>query len=339
MLTSLPDITLLNKFPFFFFWCPVLKDHKILVFSGSSHPQLAGAIAKYLGEQLGRIELKKFNNGESYARFLDNIRGVDVFLVQSMYGSINDCLMELLIMLDAAKRASAARVTPVIAHYAYARQDWKTASREPITAKLVADLLSKAGADRVIALDLHSEQIQGFFNIPVDVLTAQPKFIKLIKEKKLPNPIVLAPDAGSAKKATKAARLLGIDLAIINKRRPKPGIVEAVSLIGDVDGKDCVIFEDMIDTGGTICAAAGAVKKAGASSVTVCATHGIFSGNALQRIEESEIDKVIVSNSIPQEKNKCKKLEVLDVSDLLAEAIKRIHSNESISSLFAEDKK
>lgn len=316
-----------------------MKDHEIMIFSGSSHPALAGAIAKYLGMQLGAIDLKKFNNGESYARFLDNIRGRDVFLVQSMHGQINDCLMELLIMLDAAKRASAARVTPVIAHYAYARQDWKAASREPITAKLVADLLTKAGADRVIALDLHSEQIQGFFNIPVDFLTAQPKFIKLVKEKKFKNPIILAPDAGSAKKATKAARLLGIDLAIVNKRRPKPGVAEAAHLIGDVEGKDCIMFEDMIDTGGTICAAAEAVKKAGATSATVCATHGIFSGNALQRIEESEIDKVIVSNSIPQEKNKSKKLEVMDVSDLLAEAIKRIHNNESISSLFAEDKK
>ncbi|MDP2974068.1 MAG: ribose-phosphate pyrophosphokinase, partial [Candidatus Diapherotrites archaeon] len=306
-----------------------MKDHEIMIFSGSSHPALAKKIADHLGMQLGQIDLKKFNNGESYARFLDNIRGRDVFLVQSMHGQINDCLMELLIMLDAAKRASAARVTPVIAHYAYARQDWKAASREPITAKLVADLLSKAGADRVIALDLHSEQIQGFFNIPVDVLTAQPKFIKLVKEKKFKNPIILAPDAGSAKKATKAARLLGIDLAIVNKRRPKPGIAEAAHLIGDVDGKDCIMFEDMIDTGGTICAAAGAVKKAGATSAIVCATHGIFSGNALQKIEESEIDKVIVSNSIPQEKNKSKKLEVMDVSDLLAEAIKRIHSNES----------
>ncbi len=318
---------------------PYLKDHKMLVFSGSSHPLLAKKIADYLGTQLGQIDLKKFNNGESYARFLENIRGTDVFLVQSMHGQINDCLMELLIMLDAAKRASAARVTPVIAHYAYARQDWKAASREPITAKLVADLLSKAGADRVIALDLHSEQIQGFFNIPVDFLTAQPKFIKLVREKKFENPIILAPDAGSAKKAAKAAKLLGIDLAIVNKRRPKPGVAEAAHLIGDVEGKDCIMFEDMIDTGGTICAAAAAVKKAGATSATVCATHGIFSGNALQRIEESAVDKVIVSNSIPQEKNKSKKLEVMDVSDLLAEAIKRIHSNESISSLFAEDKK
>lgn len=310
-----------------------MKDHEIKVFSGSSHPELAKKIAGYLGTALGQIELKKFSNGESYARFAENIRGRDVFLVQSLYGPINDYLMELLIMLDAAKRASAARITPVISHYAYARQDWKATSREPITAKLVADLLSIAGADRVIALDLHSEQIQGFFNIPVDTLTALMKFIKFVGTQKLQKPIVLAPDAGSAKKSTKAAKRLGIELAIVNKRRPKPGQAEAVSLIGDVKGKDCIIFEDMIDTGGTICAAAEIVKKAGASSVTVCATHGIFSGDALRKIEESAIDRVIVTNSIPKQ-NHCKKLEMLDVSDLLGEAIKRIHNNESISNLF-----
>jgi len=311
-----------------------LKNHEMAVFSGSSNPVLARKLAGYLGIPLGNVELKKFNNGEIYVRFLDNIRGRDVFLVQSLHGPINDYLVELLIMLDAAKRASAARVTPVIPHYAYARQDWKAASREPITAKLVADLLSTAGANRVIALDLHSEQIQGFFNIPVDVLTTQMKFIHLVEGLKLPNPIVLAPDAGSAKKSTKAARLLGVDLAIVNKHRPKHGEVEAVSLIGDVKGKDCVVFEDMIDTGGTICAAAKSVKEAGAVSVTVCAAHGIFSANALERIEKSEIDRVFVTNSIPLAVVGSRKLEVVDISDLLGEAIKRIHNNESISCLF-----
>jgi ribose-phosphate pyrophosphokinase len=310
-----------------------LKNHELKVFAGSSCPELGKKIADYLKIPLGKVELKKFSNGETYARFDENIRGRDVFLVQSLYGSINDYLMELLIMLDAAKRASAARVTPVIPHYAYARQDWKAASREPITAKLVADLLSAAGADRVICLDLHSEQIQGFFNIPVDVLTALPKFLKMVEKQKTLDSVVLAPDAGSAKKSTKAARILGIGLAIANKRRPKHGEAEVVSLIGDVKGKDCFVFEDMVDTGGTIRAAADAVKKAGAKSVTVCATHGIFSGNALEKIEESEIDKVIVSNSIPQEA-KSKKLEVIDVSDLLGESIRRIHNNESISNLF-----
>jgi len=309
-----------------------LKDHKLKVFAGSSCPDLANKMADYLGTELGKIDLKQFSNGETYARFLENIRGRDVFLVQSLYGTINDYLMELLIMIDAAKRASAARITAVIPHYAYARQDWKAASREPITAKLVADLLSAAGSDRVTALDLHSEQIQGFFNMPVDVLTALPKFLKLAEKQKTKDTIVLAPDAGSAKKSTKAAQKLGVDLAIVNKRRPKHGEVEAVNLIGEVKGKDCFVFEDMIDTGGTICAAAASVKKAGAKSVTVCAAHGIFSKNALQKIEESAIDKVIVSNSIPQQEKG--KLEILDVSDLLAESIKRIHSNESISGLF-----
>ncbi len=311
-----------------------MRNHEIKVFGGSSHQELAAKIASYLKMPLGKVELKKFNNGETYARFLENIRGRDVFIVQSLHGKINDYLVELLIMLDAAKRASAARVTPVIPHYAYARQDWKAASREPITAKLVADLLSTAGADRVITLDLHSEQIQGFFDIPVDVLTSQMKFIRLVKKLRLPKPVVLAPDAGSAKKATKAARLLGVEAAIVNKRRPKPGVAEVLNLIGDVKGKDCVMFEDMIDTGGTICAAAEAVKKAGASSVLVCAGHGIFSDAALQKIDESAIDRVIVTNSIPQEGKKSKKLQVMDVSDLLGESIKRIHGNESISSLF-----
>jgi len=309
-----------------------MKNHELKIFGGSSCPELSKKIADYLNVPLGKIDLKKFHNGETYAHFLENIRGTDLFLVQSLHGSINDYLVELLIMLDAAKRASAARITPVIPHYAYARQDWKAASREPITAKLVADLLSTAGADRVICLDLHSEQIQGFFNMPVDVLTALPKFLKLAEEKKSRSLLVLAPDAGSAKKSTKAARMLGVDLAIVNKRRPKHGEVQALNIIGDVKGKDCFIFEDMIDTGGTICAAAKAVKDEGAASVTVCAAHGIFSKNALEKIDKSAIDKVIVTNSIPQKP--CKKLELLDVSDLLGESIKRIHNNESISSLF-----
>ena len=309
-------------------------NYPLKVFSGSGSQELAKKIAEHLIVPLGEMNLKKFNNGETYARFLENIRGCDVFLVQSLHGPVNDYLVELLLMLDAAKRASAARITPVIAHYAYARQDWKAASREPITAKLVADLLSTAGADRVIVLDLHSEQIQGFFNIPVDVLTALPKFLKYVNEKAFSNSIVLSPDAGSAKKSTKAAAKLGVDIAIVNKRRPKHGEVEASHLIGDVKGKDCLVFDDMIDTGGTICAAAKTVKSAGASSVTVFATHGIFSNNALQKIDESAIDKVIITNSIPVDAKASKKLEILDVSDLLAESIKRIHENKSISKLF-----
>jgi len=310
-----------------------LNNHELKIFTGTGNPELAKKIAGYLKKPLGKADVKKFSNGESYARFLENIRGCDVFIVQSMHGNVNDQLMELLILLDAAKRASAARVTPVISHYAYARQDWKAASREPITAKLVADLLSAAGADRVIALDLHSEQIQGFFNMPVDVPTALPKFLNLVKSWKLKNPIVLAPDAGSAKKSTKAAQKLGVDIAIVNKRRPKHGEVEALHLIGNVKGTDCIVFEDMIDTGGTICAAAKVVKAAGAKSVTVCATHGIFSKDAIKKINDSEIDKVVVTNSIPDGHDSLK-IGVMDISDLLGEVIKRIHSNESISFLF-----
>ncbi len=311
-----------------------MNNHELKVFSGSGNPELAKKIAEYLVVPLGEMDLKKFNNGETYARFAENIRGCDTFLVQSMHGDVNDCIMELLIMLDAAKRASAARITPVISHYAYARQDWKATSREPITAKLIADILTKAGADRVICLDLHSEQIQGFFNIPVDVLLAMPKFLKHLETLGLKDMIVLSPDAGAAKKSTKAASRLGVEVAIVNKRRPKHGKAEVAHLIGDVKGMDCVVFEDMIDTGGTICAAAETVKKAGAKSVTVFATHGIFSNNAVERLEKSEIDKVIITNSIPVDISNCKKFEILDVSDLLGEAIKRIHENKSISKLF-----
>jgi len=213
-------ISLKEQLPYFLNGGLLLKNHEMKVFAGSSCPELAKKMVGHLGISLGKIDLKQFNNGETYARFTENIRGRDVFLVQSLYGTINDYLMELLIMLDAAKRASAARITPVIPHYAYARQDWKAASREPITAKLVADLLSTAGADRVICLDLHSEQIQGFFNMPVDVLTALPKFLELVKGQKSGNTIVLAPDAGSAKKSIKAAQNLGVDLAIEG-----PGII------------------------------------------------------------------------------------------------------------------
>jgi len=311
-----------------------LKESNLGIFAGTSNPALAKGIASFLGAALGKIEIKRFSDGEQYVRFLENIRGADLFLLQGTSNPVSENLMELLIMIDAAKRASAARITAVMPYFGYARQDRKSASREPITAKLVADLLSKAGADRVITMDLHSGQIQGFFNMPVDNLTATPKLIEYVKEKGFSNLLVVAPDAGSAKNSTKVAKMLGVDLAIINKARPKQGVAEALNVIGEVAGKNCVIFDDMIDTAGTICAAADALKKEGCKKVLVCAAHGLFSGQAIEKIEKSGIDEVIVTDSIAGNGGKSAKIKVLGIAGLLGEAIKRIHSNESVSSLF-----
>ncbi|MCX6798928.1 MAG: ribose-phosphate pyrophosphokinase [Candidatus Diapherotrites archaeon] len=305
------------------------------IFSGSSNASLAKEIAAYLNTTLGAIEIKRFSDGEQYVRFLENIRGRDVFLVQSTSNPVSENLMELLIMIDAAKRASAARITAVIPYYGYARQDRKAASREPITAKLTADLLETAGADRIITMDLHSGQIQGFFNMPVDNLTANIKLMEKIKEMKLGEIVVVAPDAGSAKNSTKVANKLGVDVAIINKARPKHGEAKALNIIGDVKGKNCVMFDDMIDTAGTICAAADILSEEGGKKIIVCASHGLFSGPAVERIEKCAIDQVIVTDTVPGNgARKCKKISVLGVSDLFGEAIKRIHNNESITALF-----
>lgn len=311
-----------------------MKDHKMLVFSGSANQLLAKKICDYLGAELGRIEVKRFSDGEQYVRFLENIRGVDLFLVQGSSKPVSENLMELLIMVDAAKRSSAARINAVMPYYGYARQDRKAASREPISAKLAADLIAAAGADRVIAMDLHSGQIQGFFNIPLDNLTATVKLMEYIKKKGLADLMVVAPDAGSTKNSTKIAKALGVDLAIINKTRPRHGVAEALNIIGEVKGMNCVMFDDMIDTAGTICAAADLLKKEGCKKVLVCATHGLFSGNAMEKIEKSGIDEVVVTDTVPGNGNKSKKITVLCVADLFGEAMKRIHFNESVSSLF-----
>ena len=314
-----------------------MKNHKLKIFAGSSNPELAKEIASYMKSDLGRIDIKRFNDGEQYVRFRDNIRGTDLFLVQGSSKPVSENLMELLIMIDAAKRSSAARITAVIPYFGYARQDRKSASREPITAKLVANLLEKAGANRVITMDLHSDQIQGFFDIPLDNLTARLKLMQYVKEKNLSDLVVVAPDAGSAKSSTKVSKDLNALLAIVNKARPEAGVAEAMNVIGDVKGKNCVMFDDMIDTAGTICAAADALKKRDCKSVSVCATHGLFSGPAIERIEKSGIDFVVVTDSIPGNSKKSEKIKVLSVADLLGEAIKRIHLNESISDLFNWD--
>ena len=307
---------------------------ELKLFFGSSNPKLGEEICKHLNITPGKIELKQFASGETYVRFLENIRAKDVFLIQTAVESINDNLMELLIMIDAAKRASAGRITVVMPHFFYARQDRKAASREPITAKLVADLLEKAGANRVVALEVHSDQIQGFFNIPFDNLAPKRVFIKEAKATCQGDCVVVAPDAGAAKKSTKISKTLSSGLAIVNKVRSKHNEACALNIIGDpVDGKTCLIFDDMVDTGGSLCEAANLIKKNGATKVYAFITHGLFNGDAIKKIEESEIDTIYTTNSVPQDKLS-KKLKVLSVGDYFAQVIKAIHENESVSALF-----
>ncbi|MDD5163944.1 MAG: ribose-phosphate pyrophosphokinase [Candidatus ainarchaeum sp.] len=309
---------------------------ELMVFSGTANPGLSKGIADYLKISLGKIEIKRFADSEIYVRFLENIRGKDVFLIQGTSKPVNENLMELLVMIDAAKRASAARITAVMPYFGYARQDRKATSREPITAKLVADIVSKAGADRVITLDLHSGQLQGFFNIPLDNLTSSIKLMDYAKNKNLDNLLVVAPDAGAAKNSTKIARKLGTELAIVNKARAKHNEAEVCNIIGEVSGMNCIMFDDLIDTAGTICCVAGELKKAGAKEIFACASHGLFSKDALEKISKAPISEVVVTNSIPQETNQkaCKKIKTIEIADLIGEAINRTHKNESISSLF-----
>ncbi len=313
-------------------------EKQLHIFSGSVYPELAQEIAEHLEVELGDIRLEKFANGECYARYMDSVRGEDVFLIQSVSGEVNDALMELLIMADAAKRASAARIHAVITHYGYARQDRKSAAREPITAKLVADLLQTAGIDTVTTIDLHQGQIQGFFDIPVNHLTALNTFCDYFKSSGLDNLCVVSPDVGRAKAAKKMSDILGADLAIMHKGRPKHNVAEITSIIGDVEGKNCILNDDMIDTAGTICAGMAVLKDRGAKSVHVCATHPIFSGPAIERLENSVADEVVVCNTIPvPEEYQRGKIKTISVAPLFASAINNIFTNGSVSELFDPD--
>lgn len=304
-------------------------------FYGSSNPKLGESIRKLLGLENGHMLSKKFANGETYVQFQENVRAKDVFLLQTAVDPINDNLMELLIMIDAAKRSSAGRITAVIPNYFYARQDRKVASREPITAKLVADLLTAAGVDRVLTLDLHSDQLQGFFNIPLDNMPARTIMIRKAKEIS-ENFVIVAPDAGAAKMSTKLSTKMGCGLAIINKIRCEHNKCEAQNIIGDsVKEKDALLFDDMIDTGGTLMKAAEMLKENGASKVFAFATHGIFSGDSVEKIDSSHLDKVFVTDSIPLKKES-NKIEVISVAQYLAKAIKCINEEKSVSVLFEE---
>lgn len=313
----------------------------LALFSGSVSPELAEKIADVLGVDLGKVKLEKFANGEIYARYLESVRGADVFIVQSVAGEhVNDALMELLIMADAAKRASARTITAVITHYGYSRQDRKAAAREPITAKLVANLLTTAGVNRVMSIDLHQGQIQGFFDVPVDHLTALPILADYFKAKNFPKDkvCVVSPDVGRAKAAKKLSDMLEADLAIMHEGRPGHNKAEITALIGDVDGKICIINDDMIDTGGTIAAAAATLKANGAEEVYICATHPVFSGPAYERLENAPVKEVVVCDTIPVPlERQTGKIKVVSVASLFARAIANVYGNTSVSELFDPD--
>ncbi len=312
-------------------------ENKIKVFSGNSNPELAEKICANLRVPLGSAKVKTFSDGEIMVEIGENVRGRDVYVVQSTCSPTNNNLMELLIMMDALKRASAATITAVIPYYGYARQDRKVAPRTPITSKLVADLITTAGTDRVVTIDLHAGQIQGFFNIPVDNLYAAPVILEHLRKRFPENNIVMvSPDAGGTERARAFAKRLGCTLAVIDKRRTGPNVAEVMHLIGDVSGKSAIILDDMIDTAGTLTQAARALKEHGASSIYACATHGVLSGPAIERLNESDIEEVLITDTIPlgDKEALTSKVKVLTVAELLAEAIRRIHEDESVSSLF-----
>ena len=308
------------------------------IFAGNANPVIAEEICKYVEIPAGRADVTHFSDGEIYVEINENVRGLNAFIIQSTCTPVNQALMELLIMIDALKRASAGSIVAVIPYFGYARQDRKVRPRTPITAKLVADLISAAGADRVVSMDLHAGQIQGFFNIPFDHLYAMPIFIDHLRSQGYQggDTIVVSPDAGGVERARAYSKRLGADLAIIDKRRSAPGVSEVMNIIGDVKGKNAVIIDDIIDTAGTLCNAAKAIMENGAKSVQCCATHPVFSGAAVERINNSALSSVTVANTISMSDAglASEKIKVLSVGRLLGEAVKRIHHGDSISSLF-----
>jgi len=310
---------------------------KIKIFCGNSNPQLAREICEKLGLSLSESLVRTFSDGEIRVEIRENVRGRDVYIVQSTCAPTNNNLMEMLIMMDALKRASAAKITAVIPYYGYARQDRKAAPRTPITSKLVADLITTAGADRVVTVDLHAGQIQGFFNIPVDNLYAAPVIVEHItNEFAEDNIVMVSPDAGGTERARAFAKRLGCTLAVIDKRRSAPNVAEVMYVIGDVRDRVAILLDDMIDTAGTLTHGARALKQHGASKIYACATHGVLSGPALERINESDITEVVLTNTIQlrEKAGQTSKIRLLSVAPLLAEAIRRIHEDESVSSLF-----
>lgn len=309
---------------------------ELKLFSGNAHRALAAEIAHYLKVPLGDADVTRFSDGEVFVQINENVRGTDVFVVQPTCPPVNDNLMELLIMIDAFKRASAGRITAVLPYYGYARQDRKVQPRVPITAKLVADLLAAAGVDRVLALDLHAGQIQGFFNIPVDHLFAGPPVIvEYLSKRDLRDPVIVAPDAGGVERARAIAKRLKAGLAIIDKRRDGPNVAVMMHLIGDVRGKDAIVIDDMIDTAGTLVQAVTALEREGARRIIAGGVHAVLSGPAVERLKAAPLEEIVVTNSIPLTPDKrLPMMTVLTVAPLLGEAIRRIHDEESVSTLF-----
>jgi ribose-phosphate pyrophosphokinase len=310
-----------------------------MVFTGNANPRLASDVARHLNIHLGRATVSRFSDGEVMVEILENVRGKDVFVLQSTCQPTNDTLMEVMVMVDALKRASAGRITAAIPYYGYARQDRRTRSaRVAITAKVVANMLAGAGIDRLLTMDLHSDQIQGFFDIPVDNIYSSPILLGDIWKRNHPNLMVVSPDVGGVVRARAIAKRLECDLAIIDKRRPKPNVAKVMHIIGDVKGRTCIIMDDMVDTANTLCEAANALKEHGAEKVMAYCTHPVLSGSAAERVTNSALDELVVTDTIPlrDDARACKKIRQLSVAELLAETIRRISNEDSVSSLFIE---
>ncbi len=318
-----------------------MADSRMMVFTGNANPQLAQAVVKYLDTSLGKAVVGRFSDGEIMVEVMENIRGRDVFIVQSTCAPTNDNLMELCVMMDAMRRASAGRITAVIPYFGYSRQDRRPRSvRVPITARVVADMLTVSGADRIMTVDLHADQIQGFFDLPVDNIYASPILLGDIWRHKIGDDIVVvSPDVGGVVRARALAkRLDDADLAIIDKRRPKPNVARVMNIIGDVEDRTCILIDDLVDTAGTLCTAAGALKEHGAQKVVAYCTHPVLSGPAVSNIENSKLDELVVTDSIPlsPEAQACSQIRQLSIAELLGETIRRISNEESVSSLFVE---
>ncbi|MCR4430207.1 MAG: ribose-phosphate pyrophosphokinase [Tepidanaerobacteraceae bacterium] len=310
-------------------------DNRLEIFTGNANPELAKEIADKLGISLGDSVVNTFSDGEIQVKINESVRGADVFVVQPFSSPVNDHIMELLIMIDAFKRASAWRITAVIPYYGYARQDRKVKPRDPITAKLVADIISAAGTHRVLTMDLHAGQIQGYFNFPVDHLLAVPILADYFRKKQLSDVVVVSPDLGGVTRARELANRIGASIAIIDKRRPEPNVAEVMNIIGKVEGKTVIMIDDMIDTAGTIILGAEALLERGAKEVYACCTHPVLSGSAVERLQQSPLKEVVVTNTIKlKDDKKSEKITVLSVAPLFAAAISRIHENMSVSTLF-----
>jgi len=312
---------------------------KIQLITGSAHPQLARKISRYLKIKLTPTRIEHFADGEIYFKIKNKVRGDDIYLIQTMSPPINDHLMELLIAIDALKRASVGRINVVCPYLCYSRQERKDSSREPITSKLVANLITKAGADRLITVDLHTDAIQGFYDIPVDHFVGYPKFVEYLQKKKYQDLVIVSPDVGGVKRGRQVAGMLKVPLVVIDKRRPRKNRAEILTIIGEVKGKTAAIIDDVVDTGGTICGVAKALKDQGAKEIIICATHGLLSGDAVKNLKSSVVSKILFTDTLPIPKEKMiSKIEVISLAKLLSKVIRRIHSGRSLGALFTWEK-